>query len=153
MTLVSGILWDDSTTPSALLHGIRIFLFHDLREWDPGAFARSQEIPQPLQEYLVGHLRLYALFLNFFRLGLGGGALRGRILAVAPEQVGAREVSSAVVAEGDVEWMGLRGGTVALVLWPRVEAVVGAETASHFRNLPRCAVILGIREQCFVLRL
>ena len=114
--MVGGILWDDSTAPSALLRGIRILLFHDLREWDPGAFSRSQEIPQPLLEDLVGPLRLYALFLDFFRLGHGGDALARRKTAVATEQVGAREVSAAVVAEEDVEWMGLRGGTMAPVL-------------------------------------
>ena len=70
---------------------------------------------------------------------------------MAFERVGAREVIPALVAEGDLERVRLRGVTTRLEILPRRQLGVGAEPAVDLNIY--CPVVLGSREQCPVLQL
>ena len=83
----------------ALFRGIGIHLLDDLRERHPDILLICpQELLQPRNKFVVGPLRLSALFVGL--LERDAGALRGRILAVPLERVAARKEIPAVVAEG-----------------------------------------------------
>ena len=92
----------------------------------PSPFSGPRSNPTPT--------KLLVVSLRFSALGRGllwrhTDALRGWILALSFEAGFAREEISAVVAEGDLEWVCLHGVIVALKVTLCLESNIGTEAA------------------------
>ena len=132
-----------------LLRGFGILLLDDLGERRPDIIlACPQEPHQARDEHIVDPLRLAAPF--FSLLARDAKALRGRMLAVPLERVGARKEIPAVVAEVDLQWVQLLRVAVPLEVIPRLECRIRTASALDLANRATFPVGLGGCEQRLV---
>jgi len=131
---------------SALLRGLGVFLFYDLREWPPDVrTTRHQPMFQPPDEIFVSFLRHAALLRSPHRSDLV--ALGGWLIAVSFKRVAAREEVATAIAEKDFQRVRLRGLAVTLELLKVFKLRVRAEAALNCLDRPTREVGLRSLEE------